>query len=157
VRLYLLRHAHAGSRSGFAGNDFDRTLTAKGRAQVAHVESLLVGEQIDAIYTSAYVRCAETVAGIAAAHGVNVETRPELLEGADVTATLALIDRCASQATVMCSHGDVIPKVLRRLVSAGMSTDTPNLAHKGSLWILDRDDRGRIVHGRYERSNFPDD
>ncbi len=157
MRLYLLRHAHAGSRSGFAGNDFDRTLTSKGRAQVAHVESLLVGERISTVYSSAYVRCVETVAGIASKHGVKVKERAELLEGADVTTTLALIDECANQATVMCSHGDVIPKVLRRLVSAGMVSDTPNLSHKGSMWILDRDDDGRIVRGRYERSNFPDD
>ena len=51
-------------------------------------------------------------------------------------------------ATVLCSHGDVIPTLVRHLVAEGMRSDVGALAKKGSTWRLEVRD-GRVVEGRY--------
>ena len=49
---------------------------------------------------------------------------------------------------VMCSHGDLIPEVLNRLLREGMSVIGGRGCEKGSVWTLEV--RGRdIVSGTY--------
>ena len=48
----------------------------------------------------------------------------------------------------MCSHGDLIPKMIRRLVGAGMRTKDANISQKGSLWVIEVE-KGRPVKGKY--------
>ncbi len=151
----MIRHAHAGSRGGAAGFDFDRPLSPKGHAQRAHLESLLAACPIDAVYSSPYSRCIETVAGIAAARDLAVEERDELLEGGDAEPVLALIARTDPRHAVLCSHGDVIPRLLRRLGSTGVD-GVNGTAQKGSLWVLETDGAGRVVAARYEPPGVPD-
>ena len=43
----------------------------------------------------------------------------------------------SNRTLVLCSHGDLIPKVIRRLVAKGMRTTAPNLSQKGSTWVLE--------------------
>ena len=49
---------------------------------------------------------------------------------------------------IMCSHGDLIPEVLNRLLREGMSVIGGRGCEKGSVWTLEV--RGRdIVSGTY--------
>jgi len=77
-----------------------------------------------------------------------IDTRKELLEGADPDAALDLLMKLAPSDPVLCSHGDLIPKMIRRLVGAGMKTKDPNISQKGSLWLIEID-KGRPVKAKY--------
>jgi 8-oxo-dGTP diphosphatase len=148
VPVYLIRHAHAGSRSDWRGDDRDRPLSGKGRAQEKALRDRLRGAAIGRVLSSPSRRCVETVASIAADSGLDVETRDELHEGADADQAVALIERFAADNPVISSHGDLVPKILRRLAAAGMKSKDPNLSQKGSLWVIELNG-GRPVKGRY--------
>jgi broad specificity phosphatase PhoE len=55
-------------------------LNERGRAQAAAVASALAGRRFDAVLSSPQRRARETAAPIAAAHGIEVVTAPELAE-----------------------------------------------------------------------------
>ena len=84
---------------------------------------------------------------LAAAVGLTVEDAPALLEGSDVREAKALLDSVAGTNAVLCSHGDVIPDLVNRLIAEGMDANGRD-AKKGSTWVLTHDGR-RFVRGRY--------
>lgn len=95
-------------------------------------------------------RCVQTVAPLAAAHGLAVEERGELTEGARSVHLLELMrDQALIELDiVLCSHGDLIPEVLNRLLRDGMTVTGGRGCEKGSVWSLEV--RGRdIVSGTY--------
>ena len=47
-----------------------------------------------------------------------------------------------------CSHGDVIPQVLRQLKARSMAVDGALIDQKGSVWVLETAD-GEVRRGRY--------
>lgn len=150
VTLYLVRHASALDRSRWRFDDLDRPLDERGAAQAGAITSFFADHAVRGVWSSRAVRCVDTVAGIGAAHGLDVEIRSELTEGASPNALLELLR--AEAATpgdlVMCSHGDLIPEVLNRLLREGMSVLGPRGCEKGSVWELET--RGRdITQGRY--------
>jgi broad specificity phosphatase PhoE len=149
VPIYLVRHAHAGSRSRWDGDDTLRPLSGKGRRQTDHVRDLLADRPVGRVLSSPYQRCIETVEPVARVAGVAVEPVALLGEGAAAADVVRFLLELAPQNPVACSHGDVIPGVLRRLHATGMRADAGNIAAKGSVWILDLDDRGAVVGGSY--------
>lgn len=148
MAIHLIRHAHAGNRSSWRGDDIDRPLSERGRAQAAALVAMLGDEPIGQIHSSPSRRCVETVEPLAEHLQLKVRTASELFEGADPEPTLAFILRHASKNPALCSHGDLIPKIIRRLIAAGMHTKDANIAQKGSVWILETDG-DRVVKGRY--------
>ena len=58
----------------------DPPLTPLGCAQAAATARALAGERIDAVYSSPFLRCMQTAAAIAAAHGLQVRIEPGLGE-----------------------------------------------------------------------------
>jgi 8-oxo-dGTP diphosphatase len=147
--VYLVRHAHAGSRSAWSGDDRDRPLSTKGRAQADALRERLRDLPIGHLTSSPFRRCIETLDPLAAALGLEVEPRVEFSEGADTDTAIETMLALADLHPVVSSHGDLIPKVIRRLVADGMETDTGAVSQKGSLWVLEVS-RGRVVRGRYE-------
>jgi len=146
--VYLVRHAHAGNRSSWDGNDSERPLSPKGRQQAAGLSAWLAATPIDRIISSPAARCIETVAPLAAARGIEVETDPSLAEGGDAAACIRALLAGSGDDIALCSHGDLIPKVIRQLRADGMRSKDPNLSQKGSAWELDVVD-GQVVSGRY--------
>jgi len=71
-----------------------------------------------------------------------------LAEGGEPQECIDALLNGRSDGTVLCSHGDLIPKVIRQLVSDGMRTKDPNLSQKGSVWVLEMVD-GKVTSGRY--------
>ena len=145
---YLVRHAHAGSRSAWDGDDLDRPLSPKGRRQATGLAEQLADHRIARVVSSPFARCTETVEPVADHAGVSVERDGALAEGAEPDAVVELLAAGAEDGVVACSHGDVIPKVLRLLLAQGLETDAGALSQKGSLWILDHDGR-RFTRGTY--------
>jgi 8-oxo-dGTP diphosphatase len=148
VPVYLVRHAHAGSRAAWQGDDDLRPLSPKGSRQAdALVERIDCGS-VGTVVSSPAQRCIETVTPIAAEAGTKVRARKELLEGADPDAAVALLLELAPRTPVVCSHGDLIPKMIRRLVADGMKTKDANISQKGSLWVIEVE-KGKPIRARY--------
>lgn len=152
TRLLLVRHARAGER-GHGPSDLERPLDVRGVAQAAALPQLL-GPLLDAaagiavdVRSSPALRCAQTVAPLAASLGVDVVLDEGLLEGCDVR---VLHERIAtiSPQTVWSSHGDVIPELLMMLARRGLDLGDDPRCRKGSTWAIDVED-GEPVRARY--------
>ena len=141
--LYLVRHAKAGSRSDHDGPDDQRPLTRNGRAQAEAIAERLADAPVLRVLSSPYLRCVQTVAPLAAAHGLTVETADALAEGRPFEPVLAMIAALADH-TVLCTHGDVLPDVLDALVRRGARVDGPGDMRKGVTWVLTRES-GRVT------------
>jgi 8-oxo-dGTP diphosphatase len=148
VTIFLVRHAHAGRRSEWEGDDTVRPLSDRGAAQTAAITALLADRKVRKVVSSPYVRCLQTVEPIAIEAGIDVVPDERLAEGADADAALALLLSLDGHDGVACSHGDIIPLVLRRLVAMGMKVDGPLLDQKGSMWTIHTRD-GKPTKGRY--------
>ena len=146
--LFLVRHAHAGKRSDWDGDDTARPISERGEAQSASIAKLLADRSVRRIVSSPYVRCVQTVEPLGREVGVAVEADDRLAEGADPDAALELLLALDGDHGVACSHGDLIPPLLRRLVGLGMEVEGPLLDQKGSVWTIHTRD-GRPTRGRY--------
>ncbi len=103
--LLLVRHAWAGGRDEWEGDDRLRPLDERGRAQSLALVEQLARFPIEAILTSPYLRCAETVAPLAAARGLQAELRGELGEERQFTEGIELVRSLAGRDVVVCGHG----------------------------------------------------
>lgn len=137
MTLYLVRHAKAGSRASWQGDDRLRPLSARGQRQAEAIAELLTGQPFGRVVTSPYVRCSQTVAPLAERRALDVEEHESLAEGADLAAVLALVDGLLGCGAVICSHGDVIPMLLDHLSSLGLDLGPEPECAKASTWILD--------------------
>jgi len=108
VSSVLVRHASAGDRGDWAGDDRLRPLDAKGRRQAEALVEILLPLGVGRIVSSPYVRCVQTVEPLAVALGLEVEEDDRLAEGAGHAARALL----AEDGVVACTHGDVVDELL---------------------------------------------
>ncbi|MCX6509754.1 MAG: phosphoglycerate mutase family protein [Actinobacteria bacterium] len=148
MTIFLIRHAHAGKRSEWASDDRSRPLSDRGIKQSEALTSVVGDIVVGRIISSPFVRCMQTVQPLGTKFDVAVETSDAFAEGADVEIAYRLLLELAGDDGVACSHGDVIPHLLRRLVADGMDTDSPPIDQKGSTWIIEMRN-GSPFHGRY--------
>ena len=103
MTLHLVRHAAAGDRSRFAGgDDLERPLDERGHEQAAALVPFFAERPVRAVWSSLATRCSQTVGPLAAAHGLEVELRRELTEGARPNDLLELM---REQALI---EGDIV-------------------------------------------------
>lgn len=145
--VYLVRHAKAGNRAAWSGDDLRRPLSRRGHAQAEGLVSLFRDLAVDRVVSSPATRCLQTVRPLAAQRSMRIVAHDGLIEGASLGATLELV-RASSGAVVACSHGDVIPSVVTHLADHGVPMVDPPAWKKGSTWILERDG-GRFTALRY--------
>ena len=143
---FLVRHAKAGSRRRFDGDDQLRPLSRNGRPQAEGIAELLAHRDIARVLTSPYTRCIQTVEPLAAHLGLEVEVDENLGEGNEWTHALELVER-AAQPIALCSHGDVIGDLMHQLAARGVPLDDDRI-EKGSTWVLQVEE-GDIVKARY--------
>lgn len=146
--IHLLRHGAAGDRSKWNGNDAIRPLTKKGRRQALALADLFTAAEIEKIYTSPYIRCVQTVEPLADAIGAEVQVYEALAEGPDIDGAYELIDGLVGFNAVVCTHGDVIPAVINRMMWAGLTLESRFYCSKGSIWEVDLEG-GRFSTARY--------
>lgn len=146
--IHLLRHGAAGDRTKWNGNDAVRPLTKKGKRQAAALAESLRRGEIERIYTSPYARCVQTVEPLADAIGAKVVKRDALAEGPDIDGAYELIDDLVGFNAVVCTHGDVIPAVINRMMWAGLTLESRFYCSKGSIWEVDLEG-GRFGAARY--------
>ena len=144
--VFVVRHAKAGSRRRFDGDDSLRPLSRNGKPQAAGLIALLAKAEITRVLSSPYVRCVETVEPLAAHLGIEVEVDKKLGEGHDWTHALELVEQ-ATAPIALCSHGDVIGDLMHALAKRGVPLDDDRI-EKGSTWALQVEE-GEIVKARY--------
>lgn len=148
MTIFLTRHAHAGKRATWDGDDRLRPLSDRGLAQAEALAVLLDAESPRRLVSSPYARCMQSLEPLAARVELTVEAEPRLAEGADPADALALLLDLDAVDGVACSHGDLIPPLLRALRDLGMETSGPLLDQKGSLWVIETV-AGVPVRGHY--------
>lgn len=146
MTVYLVRHAKAGSRKGWSGDDDLRPLSKAGRAQARALAKALAHAGITRIVSSPFVRCRETVAPLAQRLDVEVALADALAEGASLTDALRLVEKVSDEDVALCSHGDVFGDLLHHYARAGVELDDDRL-EKASVWVLDTADG--VVRGAH--------
>ena len=117
MSVVLLRHASAGDRSAWDGDDRLRPLDEEGHAQALALADALRGRGISRVVSSPYVRCVESLEPLAEALGLAVELDPRLAEGEGGAGALALLATLGDG--VACTHGDVVEAVIGRTLDKG--------------------------------------
>lgn len=139
--LYLVRHAKAGDRSRWTGDDVVRPLSGKGRRQaVSLCERLLPLVSVHgepALLSSVYLRCMQTLEPLAARLHSRVHTDERLTEGGGFESVLDMLSS-VPDGSVMCSHGDIIPDVIAALERRGTALTSQPDWRKGTVWVLER-------------------
>ncbi len=148
-RLFLVRHAAAGNRARWVGDDRQRPLTPKGERQAKAIARRLAGEGIDRIVTSPYLRCRQTVEPLAAELGLPVEESEALAEGSSQEALVGLAEQMIGSNAVLCGHGDTIPALLEAFARQGLGLPPLYDVKKGSIWIVEFE-AGEPRRARYE-------
>jgi 8-oxo-dGTP diphosphatase len=144
--LVLVRHAKAGSRVDWRGDDADRPLDEVGRRQARRLAEILPWFGPRRVLSAGKVRCVETVRPTAAALGLDIEIDPRWNEERDrEPAVAALRDLAATgEPAVVCSQGGLIPEVLAALAEEDGLDLGSTKTRKGTAWALTFDGR-RLV------------
>jgi phosphohistidine phosphatase SixA len=111
VIVYLVRHARAGHRVQWDGDDMLRPLDEGGRRQAELLVGQLEGREVGRIASSPYVRCVDTVVPLAEARSLELEATDALTEGATAGDALELF-ASAEVPLVVSVHGDLVEDLL---------------------------------------------
>jgi 8-oxo-dGTP diphosphatase len=105
MALIVVRHAWAGKRSEWEGDDSKRPLDARGERQARELVDRLASWPIDEIHTSPYTRCVQTVVPLAAVRGLEPILRDELGVEQQYQDGGALLQGLADRDALVCGHG----------------------------------------------------
>lgn len=144
--VYLVRHAKAGERRVWKGDDVERPLSKKGWRQSNAVAGRLKSRGVTALYSSSYVRCMQTLEPLGKLVGLPVRAEPCLFEHEPIEPVIEFLQR-VDDGAVLCSHGDIIPEVIKQLKRDGMRIETPPDWGKAGVWVLRRK-ANRMTHGK---------
>jgi phosphohistidine phosphatase SixA len=136
VLVRLARHACAGSRDRWAGDDAERPLDPVGGAQALALAELLGRAPAGRLLSSPSRRCVDTLAPLAARWEVPVEREAALAADAPADALLDLVTARAFDGDLLCTHGEAMERLLARLGGVLVAGDPAELLAKGTLWEL---------------------
>ena len=139
----LVRHAHAGDRKRWSGNDSLRPIDARGQSQAALIAELYQMFQPKRLIAATPLRCKQTLEPLAAA----LDDLPIVLDSAFAeppeadeapakakVALQRLLELLPGPTPVICSQGKVIPFLLAALRDE--ADHTPYKTPKGGGWLL---------------------
>jgi 8-oxo-dGTP diphosphatase len=148
VPIYFVRHAKAGSRSAWVGDDRDRPLVDNGWEQAHALATRLSALNPSVLWSSPYLRCQQTLQPLGELCGLDVVVDSRLEEESPLEKSLAILDDAPDNA-VLCSHGDVIPDAVNGLIRRGMDVgEIPRALKKASVFVLHRE------NGLYTRAEY---
>jgi len=135
--IVLVRHAKAGKRSDWRGDDNLRPLDAGGERQAEMLSMLLSFFGPNRIYAADRTRCIQTVEPLAHAMNVNLRIEPAFADeayeaGPGGTANRLLALAKPGKVSVVCSQGLTIPALIDQLGPGVRSSET----RKGAWWVL---------------------
>lgn len=136
--IIALRHAKTVPASEFPGADTLRPLTQRGRTEANIIVPSLQAFGPGIIVSSTAKRCLDTVTPLAEATGLDIRESPLISQDAfedgssDVRRVVAKRVR-KRVTTVLCSHGPVLPEIVREVGLAAGGTRQASLARAGEL------------------------
>jgi 8-oxo-(d)GTP phosphatase len=163
--IWLVRHACAGHKEDWEGDDAVRPLDPAGRRQAEGLAALLAPLGPARLVSSPVLRCVQTLEPLAQRTGLPVEGRDELRAGrsADVAGLVArVLADPAFDGSVACTHGEVMQPLLEEWRRTGLVVDggdpgDEQLLFKGSAWRLDQRDGALhlALHAPFARAECP--
>lgn len=153
MTIHLVRHAHAGNRSDWDGDDSVRPLSGKGRAQAEAIAAALatdlrgpVDDGSVELWSSPYVRCVQTLEPLGSRLDLKVRDVDELAEGHGAAALDLLLDAAERGVTVVaCSHGDVLPAIVAAAVGRGATLAGDPEPRKAARYVATVEG-GQVTH-----------
>jgi phosphohistidine phosphatase SixA len=144
MSIFLVRHAKAGSRSNWEGDDLLRPLSPNGWKQAQALAKRLRREGVTTLSSSPYLRCRQTLEPLGALLDLDVRDDERLREGEPFDGAIDLLGSVADGA-VLCSHGDVIPETIAALQRRGCAISTPADWRKATVWTIERGADGEFL------------
>jgi 8-oxo-dGTP diphosphatase len=140
--IILIRHASAGDRGTFTGDDDARPLDRDGA-----IWADVLGEALSCFAPHCLVsagprRCQDTLAPLASRTERPVEVDRRFDEEAPTGPAVAAVRELIGHASVICSQGRLIPAVLEQLHGA---PTLPYRTAKVDGWVLSFDRDGALV------------
>lgn len=147
--IVLVRHAKAGKRTEWQGDDALRPLDLTGRRQAKRLAGFLTNFAPDQIVAADRTRCIQTVQPLADQLGLTVQVEHAFADESYVQSPSATRDALLAlakpgRATVLCSQGLTIPALIDELGIGITTSDT----RKGAAWVLSMVD-GEVVATDY--------
>ncbi|MDD2061270.1 phosphohistidine phosphatase SixA [Pseudomonas sp. GD03860] len=139
MKLWVLRHGEAEPR---ARSDAERNLTAHGREQVLRSAAHLLGQPLQAILASPYVRAQQTAALVHEALGFDksVVTVPWLTPDTEPGQVIAALDALGLEHVLLVSHQPLVGNLVGMLQHghsrAAEGMGTASLAQLEGDWPL---------------------
>ncbi|WP_375489809.1 NUDIX domain-containing protein [uncultured Jatrophihabitans sp.] len=150
--VVLVRHAKAGKRSEWRGNDDLRPLDDTGRTQADSLVSFLTCFAPTRVVSAAPVRCTQTVAPFADKYGFDISIESafgdkQFAKSPATSETTFWSLAKPGTVNVIASQGDTIPGLIDRLARGVRPADT----RKGAAWVLS------VVDGTVVSADYYDD
>ena len=145
----MVRHAKAGDRDAWTGDDRRRPLTKKGVEQASKLVALLAPLRISAIYSSPFLRCVQTVEPLARARRLEIEMSPSLEEGSGLEGLGEFFGDRGLDEAVLSTQGDIVQELVEDLVSREVVRPGYGGMDKGSTWVVGVDEHGVVERARY--------
>ncbi|KUH85267.1 MULTISPECIES: NUDIX hydrolase [unclassified Mycobacterium] len=147
--VLIVRHATAGSKSRFKGDDRKRPLDKNGRAQAESLVGVLLAFGADHLYAADRVRCVSTLEPLADELGATIHSDDLLTEEAYAEDRKAARRRFLEIADtagtpVICTQGKVIPDLVEWWCERDGVRPDKSRNRKGSTWVMSLYD-GRLV------------
>ncbi|MEU4242085.1 NUDIX hydrolase [Actinoplanes sp. NPDC026619] len=139
----LVRHAHAGERKAWKGNDALRPIDEQGRADAERIGAVLALLKPERLIAATPLRCKQTLEPLAALlGGVPIVQDGAFAEPADPDEAPAkaklgaqrLLELRPGSVPVICSQGKVMPTMLATLHDE--ADPAPYKTAKGEAWLL---------------------
>lgn len=146
--FYVVRHAKAGSRGHWSGDDRLRPLSKKGEKQAEELVRIFKPYRISAIFSSSYLRCVQTVEPLARARRLKVNPSPSLEEGHGLEGLTEFLGDLSLDNLVLSTHGDIVWELVEDLVGRGVIKEGEGGYEKGSTWLLGVNDSA-VAEVRY--------
>ncbi len=147
--VVVVRHGTAGRKSRFKGDDTQRPLDKRGRAQAEALVPQLLAFGATDVYAADRLRCHQTVEPLAEELGVTVHNEPTLTEESygksPKRGRHRMLEIAEQEGTpVICTQGKVIPDLIAWWCERDGVRPDKSRNHKGSTWVLSLS-AGRLV------------
>jgi phosphohistidine phosphatase SixA len=150
MRLTIVRHAYAGDKRRWRGDDLQRPLPPVGLAQAEGLAPLLLAHRVRRVLSSPALRCVQTVEPTAGRADVEIETWDELgPQGPGSWIVTTCFGDPAFDDAVLCTHGEVLQPLLQledvRREARRQRLSRRQLLTKGAAWRLHITDGARVT------------
>jgi broad specificity phosphatase PhoE len=146
--FYVVRHAKAGSRGHWTGDDRQRPLSKKGIKQAEALVEIIEPFPVTAVFSSPFLRCIQTVEPLARARKLPLKQSPSLAEGHGLAGAMEFMGDPKVDEVVLSTHGDIVWELVEELVKSRVVKPGEGGFEKGSTWVVDFED------GSFTRARF---